>query len=170
MTASKNDAVFAVNKLSAAYSLQIGRLYSWEDEDTISDSASRFISFTTFDEPIHISNIDFQFTGTNKTVLRIFAGGTSSGGSVVTPGSHNNYKPGKVLYLNNEVNVDVSIDTPGVQFASITYLNPEKDQSVFAEADDGGLILAPNTHYYVEIDNESSDPEEFVLDIQAGIA
>ena len=166
---SINDATLALSRLSAAYSLNLGRLYSWEDEGIVSDLASRFISFTTFDEPIHISNIDFQFAGTEKTVLRIFAGGTSSGGSVVIPGSHNNYRPGKVLYLGNEVNVDVSIDTPGVQFASITYLNPDKDQSVFAEADDGGLILAPNTHYYIEIDNDSGDPEEFVLDIQAGI-
>ena len=166
---SINDAVLAVNRLAAAYSLEIGRLFSWEDSGDIDDSSSRFISFTTENEPIHISNIDFQFAGTDLTVLRIFRGGTSSGGSIIIPVSNNDYQPGKILYLDNEINVGVSIDTPGVQIAQITFLNPEKDQSVFAEADDGGLILRPDTHYYIEVDNASADPEAFILGIQAGI-
>lgn len=169
MTSSINDALFSAARLSSLHSLDKGRLYAWQSDDSLSGNAERVYSFTVGERPVRISNVDFQFTGTERTSIELYSGGATSGGSIINPVSMNDYQPNASPYLDNEINEGVSIDTPGSLLARIVFINPDKDVAAISEQDDGGLILAPNRHYYIIVDNETSDPEDYVLSVQAGM-
>lgn len=151
MGVSRSDSEFSRSKLSIAYLLDFGVVYTFDVKFNLANGASNVISLTTGPSPVLVNNASIQVSGTRDLLVEYFAGGTVTSGVEITEVfPRNHFNPRTSPYLASSVFTGRTVSVAGTKFLEITIGQQDRGAS---DASGGFTILAPNTLYYITITN-----------------